>query len=426
MTTNVLGGERVIKANTAKDGSGTEYIPLVDSDGHLQVDIQSGSSSNTEYTEGDTDATITGLAMLGEAPSNTLEALQLDASKHLQVDIAADSVGIGGGTQYTEGDTDASITGNALMWEDAADTLVAASATKPLPVDLGANNDVTVTGTVTANAGTNLNTSALALESGGNLDTIAGDTTSIDGKITACNTGAVVISSGAVTETNSGAIKTAVELIDNAISGNEMQVDVVAALPTGANAIGKLAANSGVDIGDVDVTSIVPGTGATNLGKAEDALHTTGDTGVMMLGVRNDTPSTLVNVDGDYSPISVDDYGRVLTKTVSATETVYNATGSGAISLSTSMSARFKLNHITIHFNAAPTTSENLTLTLNANDGAAYDTVLYSIDPSADSSTDVFWFPEKDVIFENGDELDLAFTNTDTKTYGARIVVEAI
>ena len=57
-------------------------------------------------------------------------------------------------------------------------------------------------------------------------------------------------------ETNSAAIKTAVETIDNAISGSEMQVDVVAALPAGTNAIGKLAANSGVDIGDVDVTSV--------------------------------------------------------------------------------------------------------------------------------------------------------------------------
>lgn len=39
-----------------------------------------------------------------------------------------------------------------------------------------------------------------------------------------------------------------------------MQVDVVGALPAGTNAIGKLAANSGVDIGDVDVTSIAAGT----------------------------------------------------------------------------------------------------------------------------------------------------------------------
>lgn len=67
----------------------------------------------------------------------------------------------------------------------------------------------------------------------------------------------VTVTSGAITETNSAAIKTAVETIDNAIAGSEMQVDVVGALPAGTNAIGKLAANSGVDIGDVDVTSAV-------------------------------------------------------------------------------------------------------------------------------------------------------------------------
>ena len=48
----------------------------------------------------------------------------------------------------------------------------------------------------------------------------------------------VVVSSGAITETNSGSIKTAVEAIDNCISGNEAQVDIVAALPTGTNVIG--------------------------------------------------------------------------------------------------------------------------------------------------------------------------------------------
>ena len=56
------------------------------------------------------------------------------------------------------------------------------------------------------------------------------------------------------------AIKTSVETLDNAISGSEMQVDVVGSLPAGNNAIGKLSANSGVDIGDVDVTSAVSGT----------------------------------------------------------------------------------------------------------------------------------------------------------------------
>jgi len=47
-------------------------------------------------------------------------------------------------------------------------------------------------------------------------------------------------------DADTGAIKTAVEIIDNAISGSEMQVDVVASLPAGSNTIGV------VDLGSTD------------------------------------------------------------------------------------------------------------------------------------------------------------------------------
>lgn len=50
--------------------------------------------------------------------------------------------------------------------------------------------------------------------------------------------------------------------IDQTTPGTTNRVDIGAALPSGTNAIGKLAANSGVDIGDVDVTSIAAGTNA--------------------------------------------------------------------------------------------------------------------------------------------------------------------
>jgi hypothetical protein len=82
-------------------------------------------------------------------------------------------------------------------------------------------------------------------------------------------------------------------------------------LPAGSNAIGKLAANSGVDIGDVDVTSVVPGTAATSLGKAEDAAHTTGDTGVAVLAVRRDAKAVGADTDGDYAALSVNANGDV-------------------------------------------------------------------------------------------------------------------
>ena len=97
----------------------------------------------------------------------------------------------GGGTQYTEGDTDASITGTALMLEGAANTLVAAPGTVAdgLLVNLGANNDVTaaqsgtwnitnVSGTVSLPTGAS--TAANQTTIAGYLDGVEGLLTTID------------------------------------------------------------------------------------------------------------------------------------------------------------------------------------------------------------------------------------------------------
>jgi hypothetical protein len=116
---------------------------------------------------------------------------------------------------------------------------------------------------------------------------------------------------GQILQDANGALWTHDDALDAALSGSEIQVDIVASLPAGTAAIGKLAANTGVDIGDVDITSIIPGGGATELGKAEDAAHTTGDTGILMLGIRNDTPSALAGTDVDYIAPSFDATGHM-------------------------------------------------------------------------------------------------------------------
>lgn len=111
-------------------------------------------------------------------------------------------------------------------------------------------------------------------------------------------------------------------------------VTVNAALPAGTNAIGKLAANSGVIIGAVEQsgtwnigtvttvttvstvtavtaisTSVTPGTSAAHLGKAEDAVAGSGDTGVFSLSVANEAQSTLA-ADGDYIARAADTKGN--------------------------------------------------------------------------------------------------------------------
>lgn len=59
------------------------------------------------------------------------------------------------------------------------------------------------------------------------------------------------------------------------------------------------------------VSAVTPGVGATNLGKAEDAAHTTGDVGVMVLGVRNDDGTPLAGSNGDYIPVTTDSTGAL-------------------------------------------------------------------------------------------------------------------
>ena len=86
-------------------------------------------------------------------------------------------------------------------------------------------------------------------------------------------------------------------------SSGELQVDVLT-MPT--------VTVSTHDVGSI-TTAVVPGTGATNLGKAEDAQHTTGDVGVMSLGVRAASPTerSAGPSDGDYEPFATNEVGAV-------------------------------------------------------------------------------------------------------------------
>ena len=63
------------------------------------------------------------------------------------------------------------------------------------------------------------------------------------------------------------------------------RVDIADPLPAGTNAIGKLAANSGVDIGDVDVLTVP----ADPFGANADAAATAGGTGSIQAKLRNAT-----------------------------------------------------------------------------------------------------------------------------------------
>lgn len=88
---------------------------------------------------------------------------------------------------------------------------------------------------------------------------------------------------------------------------------------TGAVAVPKITAGGVLSVdgsastqpvsGTVAVTTIIPGTAATNLGKAEDSAHASGDVGVFGLALANEAQTVLAQ-DGDYIGHGADTKGN--------------------------------------------------------------------------------------------------------------------
>ena len=211
----------------------------------------------------------------------------------------------------SEGTNGGSLPSSVLVvagYDGANIRAIKTDSTGEVAVDVSSIGTVTVTGTVAVSAiagalpaGSNA-IGKLAANSGVDIGDV--DVTSLPALPAGTNSiGTVILGAGTAAigklSANSG------------VDIGDVDVTSLPSLPAGTNAIGKLVANSGVDIGDVDVTSIVPGTGATNLGKAIQSAQGTTDTGVPALVVRNDTLADLSGADGDYAPLQVNASGAL-------------------------------------------------------------------------------------------------------------------
>lgn len=132
--------------------AGEGFDRLADLLSQLLTELQQKVESLTEdaaHTSGEGGALL--LTVRRDADTTLVDAdgdrapLQVNAAGALKV------AGGGGGTQYTEGDVDATITGTAAMMEVAANTVqpVQGTVADGLLVNLGTNNDVSL------NAGAN-------------------------------------------------------------------------------------------------------------------------------------------------------------------------------------------------------------------------------------------------------------------------------
>ena len=305
----------------------------------IKVDIVAGAeyAEDSQHTDLDTGQFVLGvrndtLAALGGTDGDYVP-FQMNASGALYVEIAT-----GGSSDAVHVDDAAFTLGShkgMMMMGFAGTQSVNANDAGAIAMETDGSvhihdggNTITVDGTVTANLSSTDNTV---------LDNILTKNTEIDAVLDTI-------------DADTGAIKTAVEILDNAISGSEMQVDVVASLPAGSAAIGKLAANSGVDIGDVDITSIAAGD--NNIGNVDivslpastNTIEVVGDAAEnanaagnpVLVGGRYDASGT--NDGGlrtlgttDVGALALDPKGVLLTKDFTGQAGSILVTGTGAI-----------------------------------------------------------------------------------------------
>jgi len=242
-----LGGETVVLgAGSASIGtlganSGVDIgdVTINNAGGGSAVNIQDGGNSIT------VDGAVTIAGSVGTVTQ--LDLTNADPLAVAIVDASGDQISsFGGGTQYDNGDTDITPTGTVSMWLDDLGRIRSVQKGHPLPVNAGVHGNVTISGTTT-----------------------------VSGNYMPHTMGQNILN-------RLEEITISLQTIDNVVSGNEAQVDVVTMPTTTVTATNldvrdlvfasdkvdisgsTLAANSGVDIGDVTVNN-AGGASAVNI-----------------------------------------------------------------------------------------------------------------------------------------------------------------
>ena len=323
------------------DGITPVPVAVDPANGQLQTNSAGGGGGGTSSSFG-AAFPATGTAV-GATDGTNMQALKVDGSNNLltkiNVALPAGSANIGGVEIFDSAGTN-KLGVNASGQITIANTTFAATQATASSLNATVVGTGTfaaqVTGTVTANAGTNLNTSALALESGGNLATIAGAVISQEattsgvkgvtmfGAVTTAKPTYTTLKSDALSLDVNGLLR--VSLADTPANTNKFLVtpDSVA-----------LPANQSVNVSQINAVTPLMGNGVTGTG------------------------SQRVTIASDNTAFSVNAAATLNAETTKVIGVVRNSDGAGNLltSNSTTPTAHFALDsNITSILGTAPTT----------------------------------------------------------------------
>lgn len=232
------------------------------------------------------------------------------------------------------------------FWDGAGWYRQRGDATNGTLVNLGANNDVTVTGSVTANAGTNLNTSTLAIESGGNLAGAATSLAVIDDWDESDRAKVNPIVGQAGVQGGAGAVSANTQRVAIATDANAISGTVTAAQGTASNLKAEVS-NAGTFAvqADTELTTADLNTGAGTDTRAVVGLVGASASGGNLipgdataglkvdLGGDNDVTITSGTVTTITNVVHVDDNAGALTVDGTVTAAISNAGGGSAVNI---------------------------------------------------------------------------------------------
>ncbi len=146
----------------------------------------------------------------------------------------------------------------------------------------------------------------------------------------------------------------------------------------------------------------------------------------------NPNIGVVANVDGITYRVGVEDVNSdellAALNLIRRIPVITSTTGTDTALATLNPGAAYKLLGIRIHVGSALAAAETLTVTLDATDGGAYDTVLYSRDMSVGDVRDlVIPFGNDEDFFQNGDQIVVALSaNVGGDTWGCQTIHELV
>jgi len=406
--TNVKTSQSALKKVTA--------TTVGTSDG-LDVNILAGAI-HTEYADGTASAGgQKGTVVMGlDTTNSTLDFLRLDSSNNLNVNVQSGSITADIEGDYADDsaftvDSDKGLAVGGVFTTDAVDSgdfgVFKINANRELAITVENTPSVSqsgtwdindISGTISLPTGAATETTLALVET--NTDALATVTKTTVGADVGLDVNVV---KGIKVEVDLDAADDSVlvygfdgssnQKIKTDASGN-VQVDVVASLPTGTNSIGDIAnITNVVSVDDNGGSLTVDGTVAATQSGAWTVLSR---------GTR--TPYTEISAGIPQNSIS------------------WNS------STSASILTKFRLLGVTCKFGGIPTAND-FVVSLNSVVSPLLNVNYWKVNPGALGLTDISWHPDGEIIIDStiGETLDILWTNAVAQVdWGLRVVVEEV